>query len=380
MNAPIPSRRSDAVAANHDIYLDWLRGIAALLVLFTHVRNGYFVKWSDLDPSSQNHINYVLFVVTRLGREAVIVFFVLSGYLVGGHALSSYRKGRYTLQKYLVARIARLYVVIVPALILTGIFDALHGAWNASRDGLTTFLVNLFLLQGIYGGTYGSNVPLWSLSYEWWFYILFGLTLAAAASRSARTTVASALVLGLCASMLALKCTAILLMFPLWLFGVAARTLPSIRLPRKMTIPVSLMALCFALGISSVRWDWKGDFAVGIATTAFIYFSRGLEPLRYRWFPLGKNLAAFSFSLYAIHYPLNDFVMSFVIRKRLTHAGVVDWVLWTGIVIGEAVICYGFYWLFERRTPAVRAWLDRILPSHASAMDEAGRAPIAGRL
>ncbi len=79
------------------------------------------------------------------------------------------------------ARIARLYVVIVPALLFTGILDYLHGAWDGTRDGPSSFLINLFFLQGIYGGAYGSNGPLWSLSYEWWFYILFGLSLTAVA-------------------------------------------------------------------------------------------------------------------------------------------------------------------------------------------------------
>jgi peptidoglycan/LPS O-acetylase OafA/YrhL len=39
--------------------------------------------------------------------------------------------------------------------------------------------VNAFFLQTIAGPTFGSNGPLWSLAYEWWYYVLFPLVLAA---------------------------------------------------------------------------------------------------------------------------------------------------------------------------------------------------------
>src|SRR5215813_3058612 len=88
-NSPEPTARRPE---RHDAYLDALRGIAALTVFLTHVRGSFFVKWSDLDAASQGPLNYALFVLTRLGRESVIIFFVLSGYLVGGQALLALRR------------------------------------------------------------------------------------------------------------------------------------------------------------------------------------------------------------------------------------------------------------------------------------------------
>ena len=38
---------------------------------------------------------------------------------------------------------------------------------------------NLFFLQTIFVPPFGSNAPLWSLSFEFWYYLLFPLCLFA---------------------------------------------------------------------------------------------------------------------------------------------------------------------------------------------------------
>lgn len=59
------------------VYLDFLRGTSSLLVVVGHFRYLIFAKAPGILPSS------VLFL-TGLARQAVVVFFVLSGYLIGG--------------------------------------------------------------------------------------------------------------------------------------------------------------------------------------------------------------------------------------------------------------------------------------------------------
>ena len=53
-----------------------------------------------------------------------------------------------------------------------------------SRDGLETLLGNAAFLQEIVVPTYGSNAPLWSLSYEFWYYFLYPVLIAFAFCRS----------------------------------------------------------------------------------------------------------------------------------------------------------------------------------------------------
>lgn len=116
-------------------------------------------------------------------------FFVMSGYLVGGSVLRSVHFGRWSWREYLVIRLTRLYVVLLPALLLGGAADwiGMHLTGdNAFYNGHTrmgsqhfdihstlTLLVLLgngvFLqtisLPGMDGRaipTFGTNEPLWS--------------------------------------------------------------------------------------------------------------------------------------------------------------------------------------------------------------------------
>ena len=89
-------------------------------------------------------------------------------------------KHRWSWGNYLLNRATRLYVALIPALILTVTFDHIartHGGMNLGYgpQSMKDFWGSLFFLQGIYTKPYGSDGPLWSLSYEFWFYILFPL-------------------------------------------------------------------------------------------------------------------------------------------------------------------------------------------------------------
>jgi peptidoglycan/LPS O-acetylase OafA/YrhL len=155
-----------------------------------------------------------------------------------------------------------------------------------------------------------------------------------------------------------------LFMFPLWLLGVVTCVLPTTRLSGKVAVPLSVGVLSLAVGFSSTRWDWMGDFLVGSATALFIYLCRNVAPLKSPLFSsAGKKLAAFSFSLYAVHYPLNYLVESILIPQRLRNAGVAGWMGLVALAVAEGSVCYVFYWLFERHTPAARAWLNRLIAS-----------------
>src|SRR6202007_1535137 len=100
----------------------------------------------------------------------------------------------------------------LPALLLTAIIDhiglRLFGAssniyaaakpgynWgfpspDTKRLGAEVFLGNALHLQGILVPYYGSNLALWSLSLEWWYYMLFPtLVLTGKWTRSIATAV-----------------------------------------------------------------------------------------------------------------------------------------------------------------------------------------------
>jgi peptidoglycan/LPS O-acetylase OafA/YrhL len=110
------------ISAEASVALDWVRGTAALAVLLGHVRAFVFAPYSG---SPHFRLAFAPFyILTMLGHQAVIVFFVLSGFLVGGGLLQRVAVGKEVeLVPFGIARFSRIYTVLIPALILTAICD-----------------------------------------------------------------------------------------------------------------------------------------------------------------------------------------------------------------------------------------------------------------
>ena len=170
-------------------FLDACRWIGALLVLSVHATN-IFVNLADImsAPHSPAVYGWWFVVSWELGHQAVIGFFVMSGFLVGGAVIAQVKKRKDFLQEYLIHRFARIYMVTAPAIALTLVLDnfgrtvfAGSGAYDITLPpdhlSITTLLGNLANLQGIWTSYIGTNGPLWSLACEFWYYITFPLLL-----------------------------------------------------------------------------------------------------------------------------------------------------------------------------------------------------------
>ena len=83
------------------LYLDMVRFIAAIFVVIAH-----YVQYGILSSSVSHY-------TPEVGREAVIAFFVLSGYVI---AYTTEVKNQ-SLQEYVAARCARIYSVAFPILL-----------------------------------------------------------------------------------------------------------------------------------------------------------------------------------------------------------------------------------------------------------------------
>ena len=73
------------------VHLDCLRGVAALLVCLEHLRAFLFVPFAQL--KSLGVFTKGFYLVTGLGHQAVMIFFVLSGFLVGGSVITAFQPG-----------------------------------------------------------------------------------------------------------------------------------------------------------------------------------------------------------------------------------------------------------------------------------------------
>jgi peptidoglycan/LPS O-acetylase OafA/YrhL len=138
--------------------LESLRGFASVYVALGH----WLFNFSGVPA--------YLSLPFRFGQEAVIIFFILSGVVI----FYSYEKGSdKTLKTYFIKRGRRIFFPLIFALAVSIIFVSRHFS-------LKELAGNLLMLQdfglakpGNIVNPFLGNLPLWSLSYEWTFYLIF---------------------------------------------------------------------------------------------------------------------------------------------------------------------------------------------------------------
>lgn len=372
------------------VVLDWLRVLAAWAVVVWHVRWMLLVEYRPaLSPARALKAFYF---VTSLGHQAVIVFFILSGFFIGWAVVTASDGGRWSWATYALRRATRLYAVLVPGLVLTLLWDAAgmalcgstHGIYAGEmagrRLGLTEprvtlsvghFLGNLGFLQDIFIAPFGSNDPLWSLSYEGWAYVLLPLLVRAAcwdatpAKRAGCATLALALLIA--------GGPSLHFYFAIWLCG-AGLALGWYCRPTRLrhAWPVWAGGIVF-LGVLVIAWELRDekaytDPALGVATALFLWtllaWAHGNPagpPRTPTWVgTVGSRLAGFSYTLYVCHYPPLMFLhAAYLNGSRLAPtAGPIAAVLLLTVLV-TAGYAYPLSRLTEAHTDRLRRWMQR---------------------
>jgi peptidoglycan/LPS O-acetylase OafA/YrhL len=337
-------------------FLDVLRLFAAFTVFTVHV----VILWY---PS-----HYTPFEA-RFVHRAVIIFFVLSGYVI---AYSTLRKERDP-RAYVLARLSRLYSVLLPALVLTALLQiagtaldpAAYDAIGRGHDPLRYGLVALFLQSiWILNSAPPTNSPFWSLCHEFWYYALFGAAVLIRPVKARLVTITG----------LALVCGMnVLLLMPSWLMGVGCYAWGRAgRLPRGVAL-MALACVLFAIALCYLYLpDWPypvahppfyysaaagSDAAVGLLFALLVWlFDQALRDLRVpdrldaavRWF------ADHTYSLYLYHFPLLFFTAAVVPFDHGSLAAVAVMILLVLAVV------FGLILLTESKRPAWRRLFGRI--------------------
>lgn len=108
------------------------------------------------------------------GQLAVMVFFMLSGFVIYYSTIGSNRK--FSVKHYLKRRIRRVYPIFVMALLLGWILKSILDGGPADPKWSELF-GNLLMLQDknpyAWFSPYLHNLSLWTLSYEFFFYLFF---------------------------------------------------------------------------------------------------------------------------------------------------------------------------------------------------------------
>ncbi len=355
----------------HYPWLDWARFLAAAIVFMGHARVYFLGAFVELPPNQQTPFVAFFLALIRISHEAVIVFFVLSGFFVFGKGISRLIKEEFSILDYSIDRFTRIYVPYIPALILTWIFAALM----KHPVSVWVFILNIFGLQGITTDVFAGNVPLWTLSYEIWFYILLGavagFTKFQKDGYGSVRFVISIIFLFLSAIVFTVLSTTLLFC---WLIGGLAYFYR----PKKIQLPiifVSILVCIFAvisieLRVNSVSVDftrWLAFFpssrvaeillAAGFA--ALIPQLISLPPrniMAQRIENIGTQLASFSYSLYLTHYALLQFLYYYFFPKYSEISFISLAYLFASCCL-SFITAYIMYLLFEKHTNKARRFL-----------------------
>ena len=373
------------IGESASVHLDALRGFAAFAVLLNHWRDALFVDYDAI--ARHNPLKAAAYLVSGLGRQSVIVFFVLSGYLVGGSVMRSVRAGSWSWRPYLLARLSRLYVVLLPALLLGGALDWLgmhmpgteavysgHSGMHAlavNVHGLLTWPVlaaNVLFLQclelpGMRSRPilpFGSNGALWSLSYEFWYYLAFPLLVfLLARSQSWKMRAISCLGLLAWGWFVGLS---IFLLGLTWLMGALIAFLPAFpaRRPwtRGLAIVLALVLFAAVLVESKLLGSLPSDLVLGLAVTALIWVTLycATAPLPAFYVHLARRAAHSSYTLYLVHFPMLIFLKAALHLPR-AYPGWHAYLVGAGVLAAVLLYAQLVYEAFEKNTDRVRRWI-----------------------
>lgn len=360
------------------VHLDALRALAAFLVLAGHARGFVIVDFSAV--SGAGVFAQALYFATSLGHQAVMVFFALSGFLIGAQVLTRMAEGTFLWRVYLLRRLTRLWIVVLPALVLTFCLDRLgmasssaagyQGEWYSllssgpqvfTDHSVATFLGNLAFLQTITVPVFGSNGPLWSLANEFWYYIAFPL-LAGAALLRVR---AAARIL------LAVAAIGLLLWLPWWLvqagliwvagaaFGWLALQPRFVAVARRWYFRVlAALVACAALAVGRFSGIEQADLILGVLIAACLPALALLTaPRRGLYLGAATFGSAISYTLYLTHFPLLAAIWFGLIAPD-------QWTMATTGILVVVALCAAaivwailVWWCFERNTDRVFRWL-----------------------
>jgi peptidoglycan/LPS O-acetylase OafA/YrhL len=295
------------------VYLDLCRFIAAVVVVLAHLIHFEIAvgNWSEYLPTN--------------GRDAVIVFFLLSGLVI----YYTVHKKSASLSQFIAARATRIYSVALPVILLTVMIDSIGLQFNPQNyTGLYQY-EKLYIYIPLHLAFLGeiwtlseqpfTVPPYWSLGFEVWYYALFAVLFY-------YRGIKLAVIFGLLFLFVGYK---LWILFPIWLSGIVLLRLISRRPLQSTTawwfflLPVALYILfkqsatdTFLVAYGQHIWPWPqlslgsaskylSDYVVCVLFFCHLYGARFINIsaiMQYK--RLITVLASYTFTLYLAHAPV----------------------------------------------------------------------------
>ncbi len=380
-------------------YLDFVRAAAAMIVLFGHA-SMIFLTGGFLNR-------------TNVQSGGVLVFFLLSGFLISYSTFKKHQDEDYGFREYFIDRFTRIYCAYLPALVFVWLADMQAMKYLPSPtpedfteirrwidrvpqyDTVQSWFGSLFMLQDFplfqvarrlgvpdnawFFNKYGSASPFWTISIEWWLYMTFGAVVLVHLRNRREWTLKQIAVLA---------CVAIVPFYflvggvdncltLLWITGMGV-SLIFINMPkwaeflrwpfadgrwaRRCAILSGFGVLCMACRLVALKLEGHpGEFvelqfsvflAVAIFSMLFALASVQRVP---RMIVKGtKFFAGYSYSLYLTHAT----VIIYIYLRFPGHQHDPRF-FWYSIAASN-VLAIAFWWVFERHYQKVAALLKQI--------------------
>ena len=372
------------VISERSLYLHFLRFFSAVIVCLGHTKEFLFVHMNE----SAHPLEKVSRLFLGLGPSAVLVFFFLSGYLVGGNEIVNLIRKKLNFSHYVFNRLTRLWIVLLPALLAVFALNAftcgnsrislycMADSELASHakipplasQKISDLISNAFFLQPFKGTQWGGNGPLWSLSYEFWYYLVF-FSIISVVSYLLKREISFGLIPHLLVLFVASRILDLdwLILGIIWLSGALAAyflkldsfvsftrkyqkpialkltlltftfILPALiclkLLPRFISFPIAIVLLTISISLT------QNEHTIDLNGSLRKTIVRGSE---------------YSFSLYLTHFPLIALATSLFVpvdRWRMSPFGIFVLMLLT---LGALLTAFAFAWLTEFNLTQVR--------------------------
>lgn len=348
--------------AHYDL-LDGLRGVAALLVMWYHVFEGYAFAGGTM-IETLNH-----------GYLAVDFFFILSGFVIS-YAYDDRWGKNLTMGDFFKRRLIRLHPMVIMGAVLGAITFCLQGSVQWDGTHIATSMIMLSLLCTIFfipampgvgyevrgnGEMFPLNGPCWSLFFEYIGNILYALFI-----RRLPTKALAVLVVLLGAGLAAFAITdvsgygnigvgwtldavnflggSLRMLFPFSLGMLLARNFKPIKVKGAFWICTILLIALFSVpfleGTESFSRNGVYEaFCIIIAFPILLWIGASGSTTDKRSTKICKFLGDISYPLYVVHYPFMYLFYAWLIKNQLFTFGE-TWQVALGVYAWNILIAY----------------------------------------
>ena len=329
----------------HYHLLDGLRGVAALMVIWYHVFEGYaFAGGTTIDTF--NH-----------GYLAVDFFFILSGFVIG-YAYDDRWGKNFTMKDFIKRRLIRLHPMVIMGAVVGAITFYIQGSvqWDGTHIGISMVMLSLlctiFFIPAMPGVGYevrGNgemfplNGPCWSLFFEYIGNILYALFIRRLSNKALTIVV---VLLGVALASFAIFNVSgygnigvgwtldgvnfigglLRMLFPFSMGMVLSRNFKPMKLRGAFWICTLVMIALFAVpyleGTESICTNGIYEaFCIIIAFPILLWIGASGTTTDKKSTQICKFLGDISYPIYVIHYPFMYLFYAWLIKNQLFTLG-----------------------------------------------------------